>query len=134
MIEPAELPEPGVVYNVRSNLWRLRDPYFYEEPGFGFVVPAGFEFDLASIPRIAWAVVACFELSIAAPALHDYLYRTGGRPKWVLAEGRRAATRQQADEIFNAEMIRRGVPAWRRVSAYLAVRCFGAASWGAVRA
>lgn len=43
-------------------------------------MPERFRFDLASLPREAWPLIAPFELSIAAPLLRDYLYRSGGAP------------------------------------------------------
>lgn len=82
-------------------------------------IHAGFVFDLASIPRIFWRLIAPFELSIAAPLVHDFLYR-GGCP---------GATRAEADAAFLDLMGRERVPLWRRRLAYLAVRVFGRFAW-----
>ena len=42
--------------------------------GDNLISAEGFRFDLASIPRVFWFLVSPFELSIAAPLLHDFLY------------------------------------------------------------
>ena len=39
------------------------------------VVPAGFETDLASVPRAAWALIAPWDVARAA-IVHDILYKT----------------------------------------------------------
>jgi hypothetical protein len=125
-----ELADAAVYFDVPTGMWRLKETYLYEGAGFGFAVPAGFLFDLASIPRSAWWAIAPFELSIVAPLLHDYLYRSRGRPAWILANGKREVTRKEADTIFSDVMLRTGVPAWRRTAAFQAVRLFGWRFWG----
>ena len=92
-------------------------------------VPAGFRFDLSSVPRVFWSLIAPFELSIAAPLVHDFLYRHGGKPPEGSVAPPRAYTRAEADRTFRAMMEAEGVSAWRRTAAYLAVRAFGGRAW-----
>ena len=75
----------------RGGHWVLEAPYRYDDGATRLTVPAGFAFDLASIPRLFWPLAAPFELSIAAPLLHDFLYRYAA-PRPRRAPSRRGAT------------------------------------------
>jgi hypothetical protein len=93
-------------------------------------IAAPFEFDLATIPRIFWPLIAPFELSIVAPLAHDFLYLNKGDPPPPALVPPRTYTRADADALFRRLMRAEGIPAWRRVLAYAAVRVFGAPAWG----
>jgi hypothetical protein len=72
------LPAPVVTYIGPGNRWQLEAAYSYADGANVITVPEGFQFDLASIPRMFWGLIAPFELSIAAPLLHDFLYHHQG--------------------------------------------------------
>jgi hypothetical protein len=127
-IAASSLPPPVVSY--RGDHWVLEAAYAYDDGATRLTVPPGFAFDLASIPRLFWPLVAPFELSIAAPLLHDFLYRYAGAPPGPGAEPPRFYTRREADALFRAVMVAEGVAAWRRHAAWAAARAFGAPSWG----
>lgn len=118
------LPAPVLVYD---GAWVLHEDYsYYDAPRDCLLnIPAGFRFDLASVPRALWWLIAPFELSIVAPLLHDWLYRHGG-----VVPGR-SYTRAEADALFRDVMREEGVPGWRWRAAYLAVRVAGRGSWRA---
>ena len=78
-------------------------------------VPAGFEFDGASVPRIFWAFLDPASEGFEAACLHDYNLSTG--VPW-----RRAAF------LFRADLVCYGVPRWRARIASGAVML-----WGLVR-
>lgn len=118
-----------VTYDVALGLWKLLRRFVYVGGVFGkaiyIEVPEGFKFDLASIPRVFWRLIAPFELSVAAPLVHDYLYRYKGF--WAL--GKQDLTRAECDRVFFNIMTEEGVVAWRRYFAYWAVRVFGGITW-----
>ena len=122
-IPRSSLPPPILTYR-GDNRWRLEAPYTYNDGATAITVPAGFEFDLSSVPRIFCSVIAPFELSIVAPLVHDFLYRHGGRVPT------RTYTRAGADRLFLKIMRQENVPTWRATVAYLAVRLFGRSAWG----
>lgn len=128
-ITKSVLPAPVVTYTGPGNRWRLEAAYSYEDGANVITVPEGFQFDLASIPRVFWGLIAPFELSIAAPLLHDLLYHHQGDLPPGTVEPPRAYTRLEADRLFRNIMETEGVPAWRRTLAYLAVRSFGWLGW-----
>lgn len=112
---------PVVTFVTGSKQWRLASAFtVYDDKADRLLtIDAGFEFDLASIPRAAWSLIAPFELSIVAPLFHDWLYR-GGDPRYARAE---------ADKLFYQLMRTERVSFWRRKLAYFAVRTFGASHW-----
>ncbi len=90
----------------------------------------GFEFDLASIPRIFWSIIASHELSLAAPLFHDLLYKRGGKlHQGELAPTGRVFVRSEVDDLFLELMTKANVPTWKRYTAYLAVRGFASFAW-----
>lgn len=128
VVAESRLPAPLVTY-LGDGLWRLERDYDYRDDDTTIAVPAGFEFDLSSVPRLFWSLIAPFELSIAAPLLHDFLYRYGGTPPAGTVRPPRAYTRAEADRMFRQIMRAEGVSAWRRFLGYAATRVFGRSAW-----
>jgi hypothetical protein len=120
---------PPVLTWVGGNQWRLEANYVYRDGATTITVPAGFRFDLSSVPRALWWLIAPFELSIAAPLLHDFLYLHGSSPPLGSVDPPRTYTRADADRVFVELMRAEGVPAWRRLLGYAAVRLFGGNAW-----
>lgn len=100
-------------------LFKLHEPLVYQTQlnsagGLTITVPAGFVTDFTSIPRrLRWLFNPIGPWDRAA-ALHDYLYSLPGVSRFL------------ADALFREAMYRLGVPLWRRVLMYYAVRVFGA--------
>jgi hypothetical protein len=109
--------------------WRLGSAYTYRDGETTITIPAGFVFDLSSVPRPFWSLIAPFELSIVAPLLHDVLYRHGGNLPAGWVSPPRAYTRAEVDRMFRRIMEAEEVSPWRRVLAYWAVRVFGRSAW-----
>lgn len=83
------------------------------DQGIRVRVPIGFETDLASTPRILWPVCPPDGPWSPAAILHDYLYGLPGCSRFL------------ADALFREAMHKLGVPWWRRVVMYYAVRLVG---------
>lgn len=104
--------------------------WLFRGDGFVITVPEGFATDLASVPRIVWPLVSAWDLSFAAPILHDYIYAYRGvLPSGGIYPSDRTFTRRQADRLFAQLMAEEGVVFWRRRLAWLAVRLFGWLPW-----
>lgn len=127
-VAASTLPAPVLTY-LGDDRWRLEEDYAYQDGGRVITVPAGYEFDLSSVPRALWWLIAPFELSITAPLLHDFLYGYGGNPPAGSVVPPHVYTRKEADDLFRTVMEQEGVPAWRRTLAYGAVRLFGGPAW-----
>jgi uncharacterized protein DUF1353 len=127
-VRASRLPPPVLTW-VGGNQWRLEANYVYRDGATIITVPAGFAFDLSSVPRALWWLIAPFELSIAAPLLHDFLYLHGSSPPAGSVDPPRTYTRADADRVFVELMRAEGVPSWRRFLGYAAVRLFGGNAW-----
>jgi hypothetical protein len=118
------IPQPQIVQlAVDPASWKLSRSYTVTSLGFVLTVAAGFVYDLATVPRLLWWLIAPFELSCAAALIHDWLYQHGG------LTGMQRFTRLQADRFLYDLAAQEGVFWWRRWLAYRPVRLFGARYW-----
>lgn len=119
--------------------WTCR--WSYRENIRTLAVPAGYTWDGASVPRIAWTAIGITPGGLAdGPSLaHDVLYRAaGGRKKERLC-GCTIQTlygvdvvvdRDEADWLFKEMCVFAGMRRSRAVVAYGAIRIFGEKYWG----
>ena len=107
--------------DARGNFARTLYPAKVKFRGHVFVVPAGFEFDGASIPRFFRRLIGSpLDPEIArAGRDHDFIYRTQLQG-W---------TRKDADLMFLCWLIEDGLEPWRAQLAYRGVRLFGWIAW-----
>lgn len=114
-----------------NGLWRLDRDVEHWDGNLGCTLFArrGYEFDLASVPRVVWPIIAPFELSILAPLFHDLIYEFKGRPPADQVVPYRTFERVEADDLFLRLMALEGVSWWRRNAAYAAVRAAGGLYW-----
>lgn len=105
--------------------WKLLDDlvYYSEILQATITVPAGFETDFASVPRIPLAYLIAGNTAHGPAVVHDYQYRKGD------------VTREQADDIFYEGMKADNDPAagWRRWLMWAAVRSAGWTIWNRYR-
>lgn len=101
----------------RGNVIRLVEPLTYLD----ITVPAGFESDGASVPRLFWRLVfpPTDTTALRAAVIHDWIYRTHPAG-W---------TRAAADDLFYDLLIEDGVPRWRAWLAWSGVRLGGGSAW-----
>ncbi|EAV6337749.1 TPA: DUF1353 domain-containing protein [Salmonella enterica subsp. enterica serovar Bareilly] len=107
---------PAILEMLGHYNWRVYEPFeFYlsEDNSDVISVPAGFVTDLATVPRVFWSVMPPDGKYAKAAIIHDYLYDNALR------------TKKEADLIFLDGMAVLGVPKWKRIVMYLAVRIFG---------
>lgn len=94
---------------------------FIRPNGFVVNVPAGFETDFASVPRVLWNIFPPWGVYGPASVVHDSLYGREG------AVG--AISKEEADKVFLEAMETSGVPFLKRWTLYLAVKEFGQHAW-----
>lgn len=129
-------PQPDVI-RLGTRKWKLRREYvFYdEELQRLIVIPAGFIYDLASVPRVVWSLISPLDLGEIGALLHDWIYRHAGRIPYPLRPdgmicNEEPYTRSEADDLFRRVMIHDQVKARHRRWAYTAVRVAGWQAWG----
>lgn len=98
----------------------LSAPFHFESGEVGLVVvPAGFDTDYASVPRVFWSIYPPDGSYTEAAIIHDWLY-------W---EQPPQLSRKQCDQVFLEGMAALGVPWHRRRIIYSSVRLGGWAAW-----
>lgn len=103
-----------------SGAWRILEPLVYLSALIGRVeVPAGFETDFASVPRLPLAYLLTGNTAHAAAVVHD----------WLCVNPGELAT-ATIDRVFREACEASGVPWWRRWLMFGAVR---AADWVGLR-
>jgi hypothetical protein len=85
-------------------------------------VPAGFQTDFASVPRIPVAFLLAGDEAHMPAVVHDFLYSS------------KICTREEADNTFLEAMTATGVTKWRRTLMWAAVRMFGQSPYDADQA
>jgi len=83
----------------------------FDGGGQTVLVPRGFVTNLASTPRILWCLFPPFGRWNRAAIVHDFLCTKVD-----------TCSRFMADAVFREAMAQLGVPLWRRVAMYYAVR------------
>ncbi|EBI4650781.1 DUF1353 domain-containing protein [Salmonella enterica subsp. enterica serovar Oranienburg] len=107
---------PAILEMLGHYNWRVYEPFaFYlsDDESDVIEVPAGFITDLATVPRIFWILLPPDGKYAKAAIIHDYLYDNALR------------TKKEVDLIFLDGMKVLGVPKWKRIVMYQAVRLFG---------
>ena len=86
--------------------------------GHIYVIKAGFVTDGASIPRAMWRIVGHpWGHYMPAAVLHDAFYAS------------HLVSREEADEALRDLMLAIGVPKWKAIAMYQAVKMFGGFAW-----
>ena len=129
-IPASSLPAPLLTYSTARGTWTLEESFTAPDGRWTLTIVAPFEFDLATVPRVFWNLIAPFELSIVAPLVHDFLYLYAGDPPAGGITPPHRYTRAGADRLFLRLMQAEGVTAWRRALAFVAVRIFAGPTWG----
>lgn len=113
VLKPILIPTQGLPFFKRLwalitvvRKWEVSENWFYDLPnGKRIVIPKGFVFDGASIPKPLWGFLSPTGLLMVAGLIHDYSYRyaylwaiddTGNAYKYKYKKG----TRQDYDELF----------------------------------
>jgi hypothetical protein len=82
-----------------------------------FTVPAGFQTDLASVPRLPVVYLLTGDTARSAAVVHDWLYSEG------------KVSRKMADDVLREASAVSGVPTWRRWLMWAGVRIGGASHY-----
>lgn len=114
-MSPAQFHSPLTVRRLAGGSSVLIDAlvYYSAVADRTIVVPAGFETDFASVPRLPLAFWLFGGLADEAAVVHDFIY------------SRRMFPREKCDEVFSEAMKACGLAGWRRGPMWFGVRLFG---------
>jgi hypothetical protein len=114
--------------------YAVRNPLtFRTDDGQLLQVYGGQTTDLASIPQLVWPLLPPDGPWAEAAVFHDVCYRSRGSmgfpPKHLVGRAQ-PYDRGGCDEILREAMVALGVPDWKRIAIWSAVRAFGGVGWG----
>ena len=131
-ITPVKCVEKSLVHN---QCYRLDQDYCsrFEHEGrrYQIIIPKGFTYDGATIPRPLWSIIGATPdgLHRAATLTHDWLYiHNGVVDAWNISDGistRLKLNRKEVDKIFLEQMLLSGVTRKKAKNMHRGVRLFG---------
>jgi len=109
--------------------WEIADDFTYELNGKKFVIPAGFKFDGASIPKFLHTFLSPVGVLLMGGLVHDYAYKYETLLKINKADTLGVISQKRADEIFRDINI--GVNGFYLMNylAYWSLRLGGFVAW-----
>jgi len=113
--------------------WEIAKDWHFEVGGEKYVIPAGFQFDGASVPKFLASWLSPVGILLAGGLVHDYVYKYTVLLKENKVDTCEPMTQKQADELFrdiNIEQNGIHVLNW---AAYLALRVGGFVAWNGHR-
>lgn len=142
-IRGSSLPNPIITWDQENRIWVLEENVEVgiqikdQATAYQLQIPEKFHFDLATIPRFLWGLIAPFELSIIAPLVHDFLYIKKGRffidqENQITSEPTDTElyiSRLETDRIFLDHMKQEGIGVVKRYLCYYGVRSLGGLFW-----
>jgi hypothetical protein len=113
--------------------WEIAKDWHFQVGGEKYVIPAGFQFDGASVPKFLASWLSPVGILLAGGLVHDYVYKYTVLLKKNKKDTSEPMTQKQADELFrdiNIEQNGIHVLNW---AAYLALRVGGFVAWNGHR-
>ena len=139
-LQPLPIPTKGkgfwggvILWLLSTRNWVLTDDWKYNIDGTEYVIPAGFQFDGASIPKFLRSFFSPVGVLLMGGLVHDYAYKY----KTLLKENKKDTmgelTQKRADEIFrDINVIVNGFYVMNRL-AYWSLRIGGFVAWNGHR-
>ena len=113
--------------------WILTDDWKYNIDGTEYVIPAGFQFDGASIPKFLRTFFSPVGVLLIGGLVHDYAYKYKTLLKKNKKDTMGELTQKRADEIFrDINVIVNGFYSMNRL-AYWSLRIGGFVAWNGHR-
>ena len=122
-----------VMWLLATRNWVLTDDWKYNIDGEEYVIPAGFQFDGASIPKFLRTFFSPVGVLLIGGLVHDYAYKYKTLLKKNKKDTMGELTQKRADEIFrDINIIVNGFYTMNRL-AYWSLRIGGFVAWNGHR-
>ena len=139
-LQPVSIPTKGkgfwggvVCWLLATRNWILTDDWKYNIDGIEYVIPKGFQFDGASIPKFLRTFFSPVGVLLIGGLIHDYAYKYKTLLKVNKKETMGEITQKRADEIFrDINVIVNGFYVMNRL-AYYSLRIGGFVAWNGHR-
>ena len=122
-----------VMWLLSTRNWILTEDWKYNIDGEEYVIPAGFQFDGASIPKFLRSFFSPVGVLLVGGLVHDYAYKYKTLLKKNKKDTMGELTQKRADEIFrDINIIVNGFYTMNRL-AYWSLRIGGFVAWNGHR-
>ena len=122
-----------VLWLLSTRNWILKEDWKYNIDGTEYVIPAGFQFDGASIPKFLRTFFSPVGVLLIGGLVHDYAYKYKTLLKKNKKDTMGEITQKRADEIFrDINIIVNGFYSMNRL-AYWSLRLGGFVAWNGHR-
>ena len=116
-----------------SRQWRIVEDFHYSIDGVGYKIPAGFQFDGASVPKFLASWLSPTGVLLVGGLVHDYAYKY----TVLLKKGKKSTsepmTQKEADQLFRDINIEQNGFHLLNNLAYWALRIGGFVAWNGHR-
>ena len=109
--------------------WKITKDFHYNINGEDYVIPAGFQFDGASIPKFLRTFFSPVGVLLVGGLVHDYAYKYATLLKSGKKKTMSTITQKKADEIFRDINIEQNGFHLLNKLAYWALRIGGFVAW-----
>lgn len=113
--------------------WEIAEDWTFEVNGKEYVIPAGFQFDGASVPKFLGSWLSPVGILLLGGLVHDYIYKYTvllEKNKMIESE---PFTQKQADQLFRDINIEQNGIHVLNYAAYYALRLGGFVAWNGHR-
>lgn len=118
-------------WDVRT--WEIAKDWHFELQGKKYVIPKGFVFDGASVPKFLASWLSPVGILLIGGLVHDYIYKY----EYLLKKGKKSTsekfTQKQADQLFRDINIEQNGIQFLNYLAYYALRLGGFVAWNGHR-
>ena len=140
ILQPVQIKTKGkgfwkgiVLWLLSTRNWILKEDWKYNIDGTEYVIPAGFQFDGASIPKFLRTFFSPVGVLLIGGLVHDYAYKYKTLLKKNKKDTMGEITQKRADEIFrDINIIVNGFYSMNRL-AYWSLRLGGFVAWNGHR-
>ena len=140
ILQPIQIKTKGkgfwkgiILWLLSTRNWILKEDWKYNIDGTEYVIPAGFQFDGASIPKFLRTFFSPVGVLLIGGLVHDYAYKYKTLLKKNKKDTMGEITQKKADEIFrDINIIVNGFYSMYRL-AYWSLRLGGFVAWNGHR-
>ena len=122
-----------IMWLLSTRNWKLTKDWKYRYNGIEYIIPAGFQFDGASIPKFLRTFFSPVGVLLVGGLVHDYMYKYACMKRTVSKDSLMLVDQKKADEIFRDINIEVNGFYFMNYLAYWSLRIGGFVAWNGHR-
>ena len=122
-----------IMWLLSTRNWKLTKDWKYRYNGIEYIIPAGFQFDGASIPKFLRTFFSPVGVLLVGGLVHDYMYKYACMKRTVSKDSLMLVDQKKADEIFRDINIEVNGFYLMNYLAYWSLRIGGFVAWNGHR-